>query len=81
MGVALQAGVPAGGRWHYERCRPPLRAVAPASGDGLPCGLALAATGHPLKGGRGCGLAVGGRHYMGAGRGWSPLLTAFAAKT
>ncbi|RRT47049.1 hypothetical protein B296_00026910 [Ensete ventricosum] len=61
---------------------PPLRAVAPVSGAGLPCGLALAIVGRPLAGGLGRGLAVGGRPCMGASRGWPPLLLAtFAAKT
>ncbi|RWV97169.1 hypothetical protein GW17_00040061 [Ensete ventricosum] len=47
----------------------------------LPLQGALAMAGHPLAGGLGrsrllltTGLAVGGRPYMGAGRGWPPLL-------
>ncbi|RZS24850.1 hypothetical protein BHM03_00057966, partial [Ensete ventricosum] len=35
----------------------------------------------PLWVGLDRGLAVGGRPYMGAGRGWPPLLTTFTAKT
>ncbi|RRT31877.1 hypothetical protein B296_00058536, partial [Ensete ventricosum] len=34
----------------------------------------------PFRAGPGRGLAVGGRPYIGAGRGWSPLLIFFAAK-
>ncbi|RWW29182.1 hypothetical protein GW17_00006306 [Ensete ventricosum] len=52
-----------------ERHRPPLPATAPASGAGLPCGLALATAGRPLAGGLGRSLAVGGRPCMGAVRG------------
>ncbi|RRT45080.1 hypothetical protein B296_00018537 [Ensete ventricosum] len=64
-----------------ERRRPRLRVVAPASGAGLPCGLALAAADCPLAGGLGRGQAVDGRPCMGAGCGWPPLLLAdFAAK-
>ncbi|RWV96503.1 hypothetical protein GW17_00040778 [Ensete ventricosum] len=46
---------------------PPLWATANASGVGLPCGLALAIVGRLRR-----GLAVGGRPYMGAGRGPPP---------
>ncbi|RWV95495.1 hypothetical protein GW17_00041880, partial [Ensete ventricosum] len=47
---------------------PPLRAASSAGG-------------RPLQVGLGRGLAVGGRPYMGAGRGWPPLLlAAFAGK-
>ncbi|RRT32016.1 hypothetical protein B296_00036287 [Ensete ventricosum] len=49
-----------------EEHRPPLRIAAPVSDAGLPCGLALAAAGHPLAGGLSRGLAVGGRPCMGA---------------
>ncbi|RWV86505.1 hypothetical protein GW17_00051596 [Ensete ventricosum] len=35
----------------------------------------------PLARGLGCGIVVGGRYYMGAGRGRPPLLAAFAVKT
>ncbi|RWV85628.1 hypothetical protein GW17_00052565 [Ensete ventricosum] len=65
----------------HEQRQPPLRAAAPNSGIGLPCGLALAAVGCPLAGGLGRSLAMGGWPYIGAGRGWSPLLqAAFAAE-
>ncbi|RWW58887.1 hypothetical protein BHE74_00034208 [Ensete ventricosum] len=54
---------------------PPLRAAAPTGAAGLPFGLALAAASRrPFVWGLGCGLAVGGRPYMGAGHGWPPLL-------
>ncbi|RRT36943.1 hypothetical protein B296_00054647, partial [Ensete ventricosum] len=59
----------------------PLQATAPASDADLPCGLALAIAGRPLARGLARGLAVGGQPCMGAGRGWSPLLTVFAVKT
>ncbi|RZS26118.1 hypothetical protein BHM03_00059418, partial [Ensete ventricosum] len=50
-----------------ERSRPPLRAAAPTSGVGLPCGLALATIGRPLARGLSRGLVVVVRPYMGAG--------------
>ncbi|RRT49134.1 hypothetical protein B296_00037955, partial [Ensete ventricosum] len=54
-----------------RRCRPygllPLRATV------APCGLALVAAGHPLVGGLGRGLAMGGWPCMGAGRPSSSL--------
>ncbi|RRT34167.1 hypothetical protein B296_00053582, partial [Ensete ventricosum] len=83
---ALQPVAPASaalvGCCPYERCRPPLQAIAPASGTGLPCGVALAAASRPLVEGLGYDLAVGGRPCIGAGRGWRPLLLAtFAMKT
>ncbi|RWW21543.1 hypothetical protein GW17_00014298, partial [Ensete ventricosum] len=56
------------GCYPWERCRPPLRAATPASGVGLPCGLVLAAPGHPLVGCLGRGLDMGGRPCMGVGR-------------
>ncbi|RWW13298.1 hypothetical protein GW17_00022996 [Ensete ventricosum] len=61
---------------------PPLRpTITPASSADLPYGLVLVAVGRPLVGGLGCGLAVGGRPCMRAGRGWPPLLhAAFVAK-
>ncbi|RWW37111.1 hypothetical protein BHE74_00057817, partial [Ensete ventricosum] len=60
---------------------PPLWDATPASGAGLPCGLALAVAGCPLAGGLGRGQAVDGRPFMGDGCGWPPLLlAAFAAK-
>ncbi|RWW08688.1 hypothetical protein GW17_00027857 [Ensete ventricosum] len=49
-----------------------------ASAVGLPFGMALVTVSRPLAGGLGRGLAVGGRPYMGASRGWPPLL--FAVK-
>ncbi|RWW70651.1 hypothetical protein BHE74_00021653, partial [Ensete ventricosum] len=65
-----------------SRCKQvcPRAATAPASSIGLPCGLALAVAGRPLVGGLGHSLAVGGRPCMGVGRGWPPLLAAFATK-
>ncbi|RRT35728.1 hypothetical protein B296_00053498 [Ensete ventricosum] len=43
--------------------------------------MALVVAGHPLVGVLGRGLVVGGRPYMGASRGWPPLvLTTFTAK-
>ncbi|RWV91245.1 hypothetical protein GW17_00046481 [Ensete ventricosum] len=78
-GTALQAIVPAGNYRPYG-----LAVVDRARGRLLPpvpYGLALAAAGHPLIGGLGRGLAVGGRLCMGAGRSWPPLLlAAFATK-
>ncbi|RZS28297.1 hypothetical protein BHM03_00061870 [Ensete ventricosum] len=90
-GAALQASVLAGGCHPFglavadrarRRCpcqllprqvASPLRVAAPPSGAGLPYGLALAVANR--------GLAVGGRPYIGAGRGRQPLLlTAFAVK-
>ncbi|RRT57001.1 hypothetical protein B296_00028367, partial [Ensete ventricosum] len=76
-GTALQACVPTGGYrpygllplWAtthagccpYERRRPLLRAAAPVSGAGLPCGLAQVVVGRPC---------------IGVGCGWPPLLLA-----
>ncbi|RWW39917.1 hypothetical protein BHE74_00054705, partial [Ensete ventricosum] len=74
---------PAGGR--AGRGRQSLAGVLPsaplASDAGLPCGLALAIANRPLVGGLGHDLAMDDRHFMGAGRGWPPLLTAFTVKT
>ncbi|RWV84657.1 hypothetical protein GW17_00053614, partial [Ensete ventricosum] len=47
----------------------------------LPFGLALAVASRPLATGLGRGLAVGGQLYIGAGRGWPPLLLAAFAAT
>ncbi|RZS22245.1 hypothetical protein BHM03_00054992 [Ensete ventricosum] len=66
--VCSRAAAAPAGYCHRKRRQPPLRAIAPASGVGLPSGLALAAAGRPLPGGLRCGLAVGGRPCMGAGR-------------
>ncbi|RWV95868.1 hypothetical protein GW17_00041463 [Ensete ventricosum] len=75
--ATLQAVVPCG----LLRKRRPCGLLWPlTSAAGLPFGLALVAASRPLIGGLGRGLAVGGRPYSGAGRGWPPLLAAFAAK-
>ncbi|RRT34186.1 hypothetical protein B296_00038415 [Ensete ventricosum] len=66
-------GVPTGGCCPYGLL--PLRAT-PTSLAGWSWPQSVA----PLHGGLGRGLAMGGRPYMGAGRGWLPLLAAFVAK-
>ncbi|RRT63478.1 hypothetical protein B296_00030410, partial [Ensete ventricosum] len=73
-------GLAAAGRARRRRSCEQLSPLASAAG--LPFGLALIAASRPLAGGLGRGLAVGGRPYMGAGRGWPPLLFAtFVVKT
>ncbi|RZS26229.1 hypothetical protein BHM03_00059541 [Ensete ventricosum] len=61
--VCSRAATTLAGCCPYERRWPPLRAVTPASGIGLPCGLALAPAGRPLARGLGRGLAMGGRAW------------------
>ncbi|RZR84476.1 hypothetical protein BHM03_00011324, partial [Ensete ventricosum] len=75
VALLLTGAAPAG---CYPRGWLPPRAGA----VGLPCRLALTTAGRPLVGGLGRDLAMGGRPYMGVGRGWSRLLLiAFTAKT
>ncbi|RWV79764.1 hypothetical protein GW17_00059052 [Ensete ventricosum] len=80
----LAAGLAAGGSPLRVPCnRPRLRALrcklacpraaAPASGVGLPCGLALAAADRPLAGDLDRGLAVDGRPCIRVGRSSSSL--------
>ncbi|RRT57973.1 hypothetical protein B296_00036450 [Ensete ventricosum] len=64
------------GRWRSPPCKRAAGSRPLRAGHSSPCPQAP-----PLWAGLGRGLAIGGRPYMGAGRGWSPLLlVAFAAK-
>ncbi|RWV92799.1 hypothetical protein GW17_00044792, partial [Ensete ventricosum] len=63
----------ASGQCFYPQASP-LRSAA------TPYGLSLAVIGRTLEGGLGCGLAVGGRPYMGAGRPSSSLPLLFLSR-